>query len=131
MPIFQGLECFAIYLILLRIERVVPRRGGPVGFVTSLAVGLWGLSRFFDEYFWLTHDNGTDAVEITAIAMFVVGLALAGILLARDRRRPALAVPESGAVLEEAADTTSSPSPPFDPDVHDAAGDPREGVATH
>jgi phosphatidylglycerol---prolipoprotein diacylglyceryl transferase len=128
-PIFQGLECFAIFLILLRIERLIARRGGPVGFVTSLAVGLWGLSRFFDEYFWLTHDNGTDAVEITGLAMFVVGLALAGMLLARDQKRPRLVAPE-GAVLDDKG-SASPPAPPFGSDLPGGAGDPREGVATH
>ena len=111
-PIFQALECFAIFFIVLRVERLVARRGGPVGLVTWLAVGLWGLSRFFDEYFWLTHDNGTDAVEITAIAMFVVGIAIAAWLVVRDRRHPreALAGPPSD--FEEATDTASSlPSP--------------------
>lgn len=129
-PIFQGLECLAIFLILLRVEKVIARRGGPVGVVTSLAIGLWGLSRFFDEYFWLTHDNGTDAVEITAIAMFVIGLSLAGILLRRDRRRPRFAAADTGAVPEDDAGTASSPPPSLHPEGRYAAGDPREGVAT-
>lgn len=84
-PIFQALECFAVFLVLVWIERSVKER--PVGLVTALGVGLWGLSRFFDEYFWLTYDNGTDAVEITAIALFVLGVAIAARLVVRDRHR--------------------------------------------
>ncbi len=86
-PIFQAIECFAIYAIALAVERLVRRRGGPTGLVTSLVVGLWGLSRFFDEYFWLTHDNGTDAVEITSIVLFAIGMVTAGWLMRRHRRR--------------------------------------------
>jgi phosphatidylglycerol---prolipoprotein diacylglyceryl transferase len=91
-PIFQALECFAVYLIALRVERFVSRHRGPVGLVTAVGVGLWGLSRFFDEYFWLTHDNGTLAIEVTAVVLFVLTMAVSGWLLARHRRSP---LPES------------------------------------
>jgi phosphatidylglycerol---prolipoprotein diacylglyceryl transferase len=128
-PIFQGAECFAIFLVVLQVERVVARRGGPVGLATSLAVGLWGLSRFFDQYFWLTYDNGTDAVEITAIVMFVLGLGAAGVLLARDRRRPREGVAGGDAREEGAAMTPSAPGTTGSDDSHPAE-DPREGVAT-
>jgi len=84
-PIFQAIECFAIYLFLVLLERTVNER--PVGLITAIGVGLWGLSRFFDEYFWLTHDNGTVAVEITSLVLFGVGLAVAAFLSARVRRR--------------------------------------------
>lgn len=85
-PIFQALECFAVFFVALWVERVVARRGGPVGAVTAVVVGLWGLSRFVDEYFWLTHDNGTDAVEIASIALFAIGSAVLLALVARRRR---------------------------------------------
>jgi phosphatidylglycerol:prolipoprotein diacylglycerol transferase len=87
-PIFQAVECFAIYLLVIGVERVVRRRGGPVGAVTGIAAGLWGLSRFFDEYLWLGHDNGTDAVEIASLCFFAIGLGVTGWLFWRDRRRP-------------------------------------------
>ncbi len=95
-PIFQALECTAIYLVGLAVERRVRRAGGPVGLVTSTIVALWGLSRFFDEYLWLGHDNGTDAVEITGLALFVIGGGVAALLLRRHRR-------QSGTGLEHAA----------------------------
>jgi phosphatidylglycerol:prolipoprotein diacylglycerol transferase len=85
-PLIQAVECGVIFLILLFIEW----RAGPVlavGVIASLGAGLWGLSRFFDEYLWLTHDNGTDAVEIASIAMFVLG---GGFALWRWRRVPPL-----------------------------------------
>lgn len=126
-PIFQALECFAIFLIVLRVERFVARRGGPIGLVTWLAVGLWGLSRFFDEYFWLTHDNGTDAVEITALVMFVFGIAVSAAMLARDRRRILVA----GTDLDEHEAATAPPSEPLDSTDGDGAESTREGAATH
>jgi phosphatidylglycerol:prolipoprotein diacylglycerol transferase len=87
-PIFQAIECFAIFGLVIALERAVRRRGGPVGAVTAVAVALWGLSRFFDEFLWLTYDNGTDAVEIVSLCFFGVGSAVAGLLFWRDRGRP-------------------------------------------
>jgi prolipoprotein diacylglyceryltransferase len=86
-PLFQAVECFAIFAVALWVERAVARRTGPVGMVTAVVVGLWGLSRFVDEYFWLTHDNGTDAVEIASLALFAIGVAAALALGRADRRR--------------------------------------------
>ena len=86
-PIFQALECFAIFLVALALERYIARHNGPVGIVTAAVVGLWGLSRFVDEFFWLGHDNGTDAVEITALVMFAAGLLAIGLLSWRVRRQ--------------------------------------------
>ena len=84
-PIFQALECTAIFLVALAVERAVRRRGGPVGLVTAVTVGLWGLSRFFDEFLWLTHDVGTDAVEVTGLVLFGIGAVATAALVARAR----------------------------------------------
>jgi phosphatidylglycerol---prolipoprotein diacylglyceryl transferase len=128
-PLFQALECFAIYFLVLWVEHLVARRGGPVGLVTWLAVGLWGLSRFFDEYFWLTHDNGTDAVEITAIVMFVIGVGVATLLLGRDRGRPrATVAPDSVAEVSAAASATAAA---HNPNRGEVTGSAPEGVTTH
>ncbi len=97
-PIFQAIECFVIYLIALRVERLVSRRGGPLGVVVALSAGLWGLSRFFDEYVLLTHDVGTDAVEITSLAFFAVGVGAAAVLW---RRHPELAGPRKERAVPE------------------------------
>lgn len=76
-PIIQGIECLAIFLILLIIERAMKRTWVARGLIAALAMSLWGLSRFFDEYLWLTYDTGTDAVEIASICMFAFGLGIA------------------------------------------------------
>lgn len=76
-PIIQGMECLGIFLVLILIERALRRDWIVRGLIAALAMSLWGLSRFFDEYLWLTYDAGTDAVEIASICMFVFGLGLA------------------------------------------------------
>lgn len=76
-PIIQGIECLAIFALLIALERKMRASFIAPGLVASLAMGLWGLSRFFDEYLWLTYDTGTDAVEIASLCMFVLGTGLA------------------------------------------------------
>jgi phosphatidylglycerol---prolipoprotein diacylglyceryl transferase len=88
-PIFQAIECTAVWLLGLALERALARRElTATGAVTGVVVGLWGLSRFFDEYFWLGHDNGTDGVEIAGLAMFVLGLIGAAIALRLKSHTP-------------------------------------------
>ena len=100
-PIFQALECGAIFLGSLVLERAVAARGGPTGLVTAEVVGLWGLSRFIDEYFWLTHDTGTDAVEIGSLVLLGIGIGLAIFLLVRDRRREPTPLEEAAVPIGE------------------------------
>jgi phosphatidylglycerol:prolipoprotein diacylglycerol transferase len=102
-PLFQAAECFAIYLISLRVERAVTKAGGPRGAVLAAATGLWGLSRFTDEYFWLSYPGhaGALAVEGAGLALFVGGAGSLAYLYAR-RRRPA----EPGPVGEAPAAAT-------------------------
>lgn len=75
-PLIQGIECLAIFILLIVIERSLARQWVTPGLIASLAMGLWGLSRFFDEYLWLTYDTGTDAVEIVSLCMFGLGSGL-------------------------------------------------------
>jgi len=111
-PIFQAVECFVIFLAALGLERLVRRRGGPVGLVTAVTGGLWGLSRFVDERFFLTHDNGTLAVEAASLAFFALGAAI-GLVLWR-RTRPA---PSPGPPLADAlgAPAVEEPAPLAEP----------------
>jgi len=83
-PIFQGLEDAAIWAILLWIERRTPRR--PDGLLIFLAAGMWGITRFTDEFFWLAVPPVWDAVEVMAIALSVTGWVGVVVLLRRGTR---------------------------------------------
>jgi len=87
-PLFQAVECLAVYLVALYVERRVADGGGPVGLVVLVASGLWGLTRFFDEYLWLPRDAGSLAVEIGGLAMFATGVVGVAWLLLRRHGRP-------------------------------------------
>ncbi len=83
-PIFQTIECLVVFLLSLYAERIVSKRGGPIGVVACVATGLWGLSRYFDESVYLPHDNGTIGVEVAGLLMFFGSLAIAIYLLAKS-----------------------------------------------
>jgi phosphatidylglycerol---prolipoprotein diacylglyceryl transferase len=97
-PIFQAIGDFAIFGILLLVERWLrnqaPRElaaGGsgvvtearvstrslpPAGIVIGVGMVLWGIERFFDENLWLTDPShlGFILVEVAGIALSVAGV---------------------------------------------------------
>lgn len=97
-PIFQAIADFTIFGILLLVERWLRNQapselaadgGGrapgapvsgpslpPAGIVIGVAMVLWGIERFFDEYLWLTDPShvGFILVETAGIALGVAGL---------------------------------------------------------
>jgi phosphatidylglycerol:prolipoprotein diacylglycerol transferase len=91
-PIFQAMEDFAVYLILIAIERRLNRwpdgsrrAGYPPGLVLGTGMILWGIERSLDEHLWLGEDGrlGSDLVQLAG-----VGLVLAGaFILVRTRSR--------------------------------------------
>ncbi|HEX3794962.1 MAG TPA: prolipoprotein diacylglyceryl transferase family protein [Acidimicrobiales bacterium] len=91
-PIFQALEDFAVYLILIAIERRLnrwpdgsARQGYPVGNVLGVAMVLWGIERTLDEHLWLGEDGhlGSLLVQVAGVLLVVGG----GALLLRNRKR--------------------------------------------
>jgi hypothetical protein len=110
-PIFQAMEDFAIFGILLLVERwlrlndpaslgtvtstAVPSTAGdgatgarilpPAGIVLGVGMILWGIERFLDEHLWLGEDGhlGSLLVQIAGVA-----LAVSGIVLLATRIRP-------------------------------------------
>ena len=85
-PLIQSVDSFVIFGLLLLVERYVSRR--PNGLVLSAAMGLWGLSRFFEEHFWLgtaaqvgstQSESGVGPVLVQAagLALFAAGAATA------------------------------------------------------
>ena len=96
-PIFQAMEDFAIFGILLLVERWLrtsapapaledgaagpgPVLLPPAGIVIGVGMVLWGIERFLDEHLWLGEDGhlGSLLVQGAGIALAVVG----GVLLA-------------------------------------------------
>ncbi len=95
-PIFQAMEDFAIFGILLLVERWLrtsapapaqkddaagpgPVLLPPAGIVIGVGMVLWGIERFLDEHLWLGEDGhlGSLLVQGAGIALAVVG----GVLL--------------------------------------------------
>ena len=92
MPIFQSLEDFSVFLILIAIERRLnkwpdgsARSGYPTGIVIGTGMVLWGIERTLDEHLWLGEDGhlGSLLVQIAGVALVVGG----SLLLVRTRSR--------------------------------------------
>ena len=84
-PIFQAIEDAVIWALLLWTERRA--RDAPDGLLICLATGMWGMTRFTDEYFWLAVPPVWDAVEVMALVLSLTGWVGTFVLL-RRRRRP-------------------------------------------
>ena len=91
-PVFQAMEDFAVYLILIAIERRLDRwpdgtrrTGYPAGIVLGTGMVLWGIERSLDEHLWLGEDGrvGSDLVQLAGILLVVGGL----VILVRTRSR--------------------------------------------
>ncbi len=91
-PLFQAAEDFAVYIVLILIERRLNRwpdgsvrTGYPAGTVIGAAMMLWGIERALDEHLWLGEDGrlGSLLVQIAGILLVVGG----AIVLLRTRKR--------------------------------------------
>ena len=85
-PVFQALEDFAVFCVLILLEHHLnrwpdgrPRTGYPPGGVIATGMVLWGLERFLDEHLWLGEDGalGSALVQVAGIALAVGGVVLA------------------------------------------------------
>jgi len=111
-PIFQALEDFGVYCVLILIERALDRwpdgtirAGYPAGVVLGTAMVLWGTERTLDEHLWLGEDGrlGSALVQVAGVALVISGIAV--LLVARRHWREWLAagapgghpVPDEGA----------------------------------
>ncbi len=69
-PVFQAIECFIIYIIILQIEKKLQK--GPLFALALWAVILWDISRFFDEFLYLDRPQRLwDAVEVASLVLVV------------------------------------------------------------
>lgn len=84
-PIFQAIECFVVWVLALQVEKLVRRRGGPLGLVATATVTLYGAARTFDESVLLPHGTRGDLAVIAISLVFVaVGVAFGAVLVARQ-----------------------------------------------
>ncbi len=99
-PIFQAIESFAVFLLLLRLEKWATERrasGTPIpdGMVVAGMFAFWGAARFFDELLWLDVNPPFDAVEVTGIVLSVLGFVAMLLLWRRTTRSPRNAAVEA------------------------------------
>ncbi len=111
-PIFQALEDFGAFLILIALERRLgrwpdgrPRTGYPPGAVTATAMVLWGLERFWDEHLFLGEDGHLGSLLVQGASLALVGAGLVLAVVARRRwaawlaTQPPEALPGPGEAL--------------------------------
>jgi phosphatidylglycerol:prolipoprotein diacylglycerol transferase len=134
-PIFQAFEDFAIFVVLIVVERRLerwpdgtPRVGYPAGTVIGIGMVLWGIERAADQRLWLAYgsDLGSALVQVAGVALVVGGAVV--LVLSRRRWRAWLAAGAPGGHLEPADDhpdpaARQSGSPTLAPATGLAAGD--------
>ncbi len=112
-PIFQAILSFAIFGVLLLIERRLRLR--PTGFVLAATASMWGMARFVEEHFWLSDvsSSGFDLVQAAGLALFVTGGVTMVVLWRRQARRLAAGAssPSGSALAPSALDDHSRPAP--------------------
>jgi phosphatidylglycerol:prolipoprotein diacylglycerol transferase len=101
-PIFQSMEDFSIFVILLLVERwlrnngpapvlgadgvtVVKRLLPPSGIVLGVGMVLWGIERYLDEHLWLGEDGHLGSLLVQWAGGI---LAVTGIVLLAFRIKP-------------------------------------------
>lgn len=86
-PLIQAFDSFVIFGLLLLIERRF--RDRPTGFILAATAALWGLARFYEEYFYLRQNDhlGSKLVEAAGLALFAGGLATMAVLRRRQVSR--------------------------------------------
>jgi phosphatidylglycerol---prolipoprotein diacylglyceryl transferase len=137
-PIFQSIEDFTIFGILLLVERWLrrtapvptlpvdgapagPRLLPPWGIVLGVGMVLWGVERFLDEHLWLGEDGHLGSLLVQGAG---IALAVAGVVMLVSRIGP-LRRWRSG----EGGD----PAPEFEPDPEgttDSTGNEDDSVSS-
>ncbi len=83
-PIFQSIEDFTCFLIVLWLAKRYPRWKMPALSVAISGLGIWSIERFFDEYLWLAVPRVWDAVEVFALIL-LASCSVAMVILTRKR----------------------------------------------
>ena len=146
-PIFQAVEDFTVFVVLILLERRLDRwpdgsarTGYPTGLVLGTGMVLWGIERFADEHLWLGEDGhlGSLLVQVAGIALAVGGVVLLAVSARRWRRwlaagapgghPPAPGVPDAAAV--PAGVGPGGPGDPSEGAGPDGGGPRGAGIAT-
>jgi phosphatidylglycerol:prolipoprotein diacylglycerol transferase len=123
-PIFQALEDFAVFLVLIAIERRLDRWpdgtrrvGYPSGVVIGTGMILWGIERSLDEHLWLGEDGrlGSDLVQLAGLLLVVAGAVI--LIRARGQWREWLRTHHAG-------DASRSPDSAPEPEAGTIGADP-------
>lgn len=102
-PIIQAIEDFAVFLVLIAIERRLDRwpdgsrrSGYPAGVVIGTGMILWGIERSIDEHLWLGEIGGlgSDLVQLAGLLLVVSGIVV--LIRARTRWRTWLQTHHAG-----------------------------------
>jgi phosphatidylglycerol---prolipoprotein diacylglyceryl transferase len=82
-PIFQAMEDFTIFLVLIFLERRLdhwpdgsPRTGYPCGGVIGTGMVLWGIERTTDQRLWLSYPGslGSELVQLAGVILVIAGV---------------------------------------------------------
>ena len=127
-PIFQAMEDFAIFAVLLLVERWLRAQAptiasdgstiaagaaplAPSGIVLGVGMVLWGVERFLDEHLWLGEIGqlGSQLTQIAGLTLSVAGLVLLASRLGpyrrwRDSRPDRAPAPDPAAAPDGTAD---------------------------
>ncbi|MGA2036205.1 MAG: prolipoprotein diacylglyceryl transferase family protein [Acidimicrobiales bacterium] len=121
-PIFQAIESFVIFGILIVIERRLRKR--PLGTVVGSAMALWGLERFVEQHLWLsTGGLGSLLVQIAGLGLFGAGLVT---LAALWRRQAHGALDEAASGVEDSSTSAAEVQDSQDAAVMSVAQSPVE-----
>lgn len=121
-PIFQALEDFAVFCILIALEHRLDRWPDgqvraryPAGGVLGVGMVLWGIERALDEHLWLGEDGhlGSALVQVAGVALVIGGITL--LAVTRHRWRAWLAAGAPGGHPEPSEVSTPDDNVPDAP----------------
>ena len=117
-PIFQAIEDFAVFCVLIALEHRLNRwpdgsrrAGYPPGAVLGTGMVLWGIERAVDEHLWLGQDGrlGSALVQVAGVALAVGGAVLLVTTRHRWRRWLGAGAPGGHRAPEDAPGTGTDP----------------------
>jgi phosphatidylglycerol:prolipoprotein diacylglycerol transferase len=131
-PIIQAIEDFAVFVVLIAIERRLDRWpdgsrriGYPSGVVIGSGMILWGIERSLDEHLWLGEIGGlgSDLVQLAGVLLVVAGAVI--LIRARNRWREWLQTHRVG----DSSQSPDASAPAIEPGTDAASSSPSDTLA--